>query len=90
MAEIEKKEVKERRKIVPEEMIFDEFICEDERIAVLDNKLMKGLVEEDALVLVKLVPDKDGYELKSLTEEEYDKAYKKYQELLKLVEEDNG
>ena len=75
-------------KEVPEAFIEDNFYMEDgEEIVVLDNAIYNGAVPDEALIMCKVVLDENGEEvLKSLTEEEYNAAFDRYQELLELFE----
>ena len=53
-------------------------------IAVLDSSVLNSKEAKNKLYLAKLV-EKDTYtELQALTEEEYDKAYNEYVEILKM------
>ena len=80
-------------KEVPEEFIEDNFYMKDGlEIVVLNNAIYNGTVPDDALIMCKVVLNENGEDvLKALTEEEYNSAFARYQELLELFEgEDNA
>ena len=72
---------------VPEEYILDSFVMEDAtEIVVIDPALYNGTVDEDALIMCKVVEENGENVLASLSEEEYNYAFDKYKELVELFE----
>lgn len=68
-------------------VIKDYFYLKNQKIVILDNNAFKG-INQDMLILAKLV-EKDGdLFIESLSDEEYDAAAKKYDLLINMFEEE--
>ena len=77
-------------KELPDEAIEFRFACENMEIALLNNELFNNNVEKDAVVLCKIVVDEEGNNiLETLSTEEAEVAYKKYDELTTLFGGEN-
>lgn len=70
---------------MPDNLIIDEFVCNNNHIAVLNNDLLKI---PDRLILAKIENQNEFYNLISLTKNEYDEAQKTYYEIKNLFEGD--
>ena len=68
-------------------VIKDYFYLNNDKIVVLENKAFKG-VDKDVLILAKLTTNGKEYIIESLTDKEYGDAVKKYELLIKMIEED--
>ena len=79
---------KDKKLVLKGEFIKDYFYLQGEKIAVLETKAFKKL-DENILVLAKVIETKDERTLKPLTDEEYDEAIKKYDALVKLINEED-
>jgi len=73
--------------VLKDNFIKDYFYLKQDKIAILENKAIKN-VDEDLLILVKVVEKQDGIYLEQLTEEEYALAIKKYDLLVKAFSEE--
>lgn len=71
-------------------LIVDEFISGGNRIAIINNEAIEGEVDENALILMKMEFDGEKYTLKALTEEEYERARKSYNDILDLIKEEGN
>lgn len=77
-------------KELPDEAIELTFPCDGMEIAVLNNELFNNNVEDNATVLCKIIVDEEGNTiLESLSTEEAELAYKKYEELIELFGGEN-
>ena len=72
------------------DLIVDEFISNGNRIAIINNEAIGEEVEPEALILMKMVDDGEECTLKSLTDEEYDRAYNSYKAILELRGDDTN
>ena len=80
----------EELKSLPEEYVLDRFLMDDGReIIVLDSKLFNGLVDEDSMVLCKVVEENGQSVIFPLEDEEEEEAYTQYNKLVKLFEEES-
>ena len=80
----------EELKSLPKEYVLDRFLMDDGReIIVLDSKLFNGLVDEDSMVLCKVVEENGQSVIFPLEDEEEEEAYTQYNKLVKLFEEES-
>lgn len=70
------------------DVIKDYFYYKNDKIIVLENNAFVG-VDKDILILAKLVEKDEDLFIESLSEEEYDKAAKKYELLNEMLEEED-
>lgn len=68
-----------------EDFIKDYFFHQGNKIVILENKAFKN-VDENILILAKIIEDEKSKRIEPLTEEEYDQALKKYEALIDLYE----
>ena len=87
MTDINNEELKE----LPNIFIKDSFYCENKEIIIVDNKLFNGKANEDSLIMLKVIINENGERvLVHLEDDEYEKAYNKYVEMLELLGESNN
>lgn len=72
--------------VLPDNLIIDEFFCDEFFVAVLNNDLLKY---PNTLLLAKILIDGTKKVLVSLTDEEYERAINKYNQLKILFEGEN-
>lgn len=82
--------MEEKLRKVKKDLIIDEFILDNTKIVLLNPKFLGKDTDPDTIVLAKVVYEEGEQILRALTDEEYDKAFKKYELLLEIMEEDNG
>lgn len=78
---------KEEMLTLKQEFIKDYFYLNSEKIAILENKAFKN-VDENLLILAKVNENEKEIILEPLTDEEYEKAIKKYNLLVEVFAED--
>ena len=76
----------EKEYTLSDKIITDYFYCDGKKIVVLDSKAFKGM--EDRFILAQLVEGEKEDTLEPLTEEEYEKAVKKYNTLVEALNEE--
>lgn len=70
------------------EFVKDYFFLNSEKIAILENKAFKN-VDENLLILAKVNENEKEVILEPLTDEEYDRAIKKYNLLVDMLSEED-
>jgi len=71
---------------VSEKIVTDYFYLNTEKIVILDNRAFPD-IDQEALILAKEVEDEKEKRIEPLTDEEYEKAIKKYNLILETIEE---
>lgn len=71
----------EKASVVNTDIIADKFAFEGREIVVIKNEFLD---HEDGLSLGELVPSEEGYLLKALSDEDYERAANTYFDLIEL------
>ena len=79
---------KEKELTLSSKIILDYFYCDGKKIVVLDNKAFKN-IPDDELILAQLIEGEKEDLLESITDEEYQKAVRKYQALINMLDEED-
>ena len=79
-------EISTEKVLLSEKIIVDYFYLDSNKIVILDNRAFPD-VDKEALILAKEVEDEKVKRIEPLTDEEYEKAIKKYDLIMDVIEE---